>query len=474
MTHVRSAVLALSLSLIAGGVLRAEWPQFRGPNGSGVDSGAGYPSVFSPAKNVVWKKTVAYGQSSPVVVGSRLYLTASEKDQLLTLCLDTRSGRELWRHEIPRARSPKIYPANDPASPTPVADDKGVVVFFPDYGLAAYSADGKEQWKLPLGPFKNFYGMAASPILADGLIVLVCDQTSGSFLLGLDRASGRQRWKTERAGATVGWATPMVFRPSDGPAQLVVLGSTRLDAYYLSTGEARWWTPLGSMGALGTPVANGDTVFVSTSGSNEPWMPTFEATLAKYDADKDGRLSQQEFSADKELGEHFGWIDADSDGFVTAEEWNGARNMGIGDYGAVALRPAKMQGKLETTAVGWRFKKNLPFIPAPVLYKNVYYMVRDGGIITSLDSEKGSLLKEGRSREALGEYYASPIAADDKIFLASAEGKISVLKAGAEWELLGVNDLGEEVHATPALSQGRIYVRTRGSLYCFGAAPKAD
>jgi outer membrane protein assembly factor BamB len=116
----------------------------------------------------------------------------------------------------------------------------------------------------------------------------------------------------------------------------------------------------------------------------------------------------------------------------------------------------------------WRFTKNLPYIPAPLLYKDVFYLVKDGGIITTLDAATGRPLKEGRSPDALGEYHASPVAADDKVFLASVDGKISVLKAAGQWEVLGVNDIGEEIHATPALSQGRIYVRTRGALYCFG------
>ena len=101
------------------------------------------------------------------------------------------------------------------------------------------------------------------------------------------------------------------------------------------------------------------------------------------------------------------------------------------------------------------------------LYRDVYFMVRDGGIVTSLDAATGRLLKEGRTREAMGEYYSSPVAADGKVFLASSEGKITVLKAAAEWEVLRVNDLADEVHATPALSEGRIYVRTHGALYCF-------
>jgi outer membrane protein assembly factor BamB len=459
---------ALLLGAFIAVAADAGWTQFRGPNGSGVGSTAGYPIEFSPTKNVVWKKAVPFAQSSPVVAGGRVYLTAGESGRLLTICFDAKTGRELWKRDIRPTHAQKLFRANDPASPTPVADENGVVAFFPDFGLVAYTAEGKDRWTFPLGPFKNFYGMAASPILAGDLLVLVCDQQTGSFILALDPKTGRQRWKTARPAATVGWATPMVYRPSEGPAQLIVLGSTRLDGYQLATGEPRWWIPVGTMGAVGTPVAAGDTLLVSTLSTSEPWMTTFEAALASYDKDHDGRISQKEFSADKDLGEHFGWIDADSDGFVTAQEWNTARTLGMADFGAVAIRPDKATGKLGPEAVRWRFKKNLPFIPAPLVYQNVFYMVRDGGIITSLDPASGKLLKEGRSREALGEYYASPVAADNKVFVASVEGKISVLKAGAEWEVLGVNDLVEETHATPALSDGRIYVRTRGQLYCFG------
>jgi outer membrane protein assembly factor BamB len=471
MKHCLFALCALASLTTIAAAGDGQWAQFRGPNGSGVGSASGYPTEFSSSKNVIWKKAVPWGQSSPVVAGARLYLTATETDRLLTICIDAKTGNELWKREIKRARSHKIYSANDPASPTPVADENGVVVFFPDFGLTAYTPEGKDRWALPLGPFKNFYGMAASPILAGDLLVLVCDQQSGSFILAVDRKTGRQRWKTDRPAATVGWATPMVFRPSQGPAQLIVLGSTRLDSYHLDTGEPRWWMPVGSMGALGTPVATGDTLLVSTLSTNEPWMITFEAALAKYDKDHDGRISRQEFSADKELGEHFGWIDADNDNFLTAQEWNLARSMGMGEYGAAAIRPGKAQGKLQPEAVAWRFKKNLPFIPAPLVYQDVYYMVRDGGIVTSLDPATGRLRKEGRSPEALGEYYASPVAADNKVFLASVEGKVTVLKSGAEWQVLGVNDLGDEIRATPALSDGRIYIRTRTSLYCFGASP---
>ena len=128
------------------------------------------------------------------------------------------------------------------------------------------------------------------------------------------------------------------------------------------------------------------------------------------------------------------------------------------------------RGALDSSAVLWRFQKNLPYIPAPLLYRDVLYLVKDGGIITSLDPKTGRVLKEGRSPQAIGEYHASPVAADNKVFLASTEGKITVLNAGGQWEVIGVSDLGEAIHATPALGEGRIYIRTQGAVYCFGRA----
>jgi outer membrane protein assembly factor BamB len=448
-----------------------EWNRFRGPNGSGVDSAAGYPIEFSPLKNVVWKATVPFAQSSPIVYGDRLFLTAVEADKLLTLCLDAQTGRQLWRRELARGRNAKIFRANDSASPTPAADSQGVLAFFPDFGLVAYTPEGKESWRQPLGPFKNFYGMAASPLIANNLVVLVCDQQSGSYLLGLDRSTGERRWRTERAGMTIGWATPIVYQPATGSAELIVLGTTSVDSYYLATGERRWWMPLQSGGGLGTPSANGDTILISTAGSDQPQMPTWESVLAQYDKDKDGRLSYEEFKGDPDFGEHFGWIDADDDKFIEKSEWDAARSLGMGaEYGAVAIRPGGAQGALPASAVVWRVKKRLPYIPAPLLYRDVFYLVRTGGIVTSLNPATGEVLKQGRSNGAPGDYYASPVAADGKIYMASEDGKITVLKAGAQWDILSVNDMAEEIHATPALSRGRIYVRTHGAIYCFASA----
>jgi len=461
---------AIFVALLVATPAHAQWSQFRGPNGSGVGLGSGYPAEFSPTKNVAWKAAVPYGQSSPVIVGTRVYLTASEGDRLITLCLDSRTGKELWRREVKKDRPSEAFHVNDPASPTPAADENGVVAFFPDLGIVAYGPDGQLRWTVHLGPFRNFYGMAGSPIIAGGTVVLVCDQRPGAFVIALDRATGRQAWKTDRPSVRIGWSTPIVYRPSADHTDVIVMGGTRLDAYEVTTGAVHWWMPIGSGDALGTPLIVGDTLWASTLGSSEPGLPSFASSLAKYDADKDGRLSLVEFKDDKDAGEHFGWIDTNGDAFIVADEWNAASSVYIGEYGAIAVRLNQAQGQLPASAVSWRFKKNIPYIPAPLVYQDVFYLVKTGGIVTSLDPATGRLLKEGRSPGALGEYYASPVAADGKVFIASNEGKVSVLKAGGQWEVLSVNDLGDEIHATPALFDGRLFVRTRGTLYCFSGA----
>jgi len=146
----------LSWTLLFLALTADQWTQFRGPNGSGVDSSAGYPSEFAPTKNVAWKAAIPYGQSSPVLAGGHVYLTASEPDKLLTICLDAKTGKELWRRALPRKKPQTIFRANDPASPTPVADDNGVVAFFAEFGLVVvFSSEANlikfdlvERWKL--------------------------------------------------------------------------------------------------------------------------------------------------------------------------------------------------------------------------------------------------------------------------------------------------------------------------------------
>ena len=470
MANYDKRIVPFIILLIANLALSAaDWPRFRGPNGSGVAADTGLPTEFGPTKNVAWKAAVPFGRSSPVVAGGRVFITASEGDALVTLAYDAATGRPLWTRQVKRTHQHKTYKANDPASPTPAADAKSVYVFFPDFGLISYTFDGKERWRHPLGPFENFYGISSSPVIAEGLLLLLCDQTRGSFLAALDKETGRQKWKTERATQTEGWSVPIVYKD-----QVLAVGSARVDSYFLSTGEPRWWMTLNSNGSMGTPVIHGDALIVAASGSEQPWMPSFAATVVKLDKDGDGRLSIPECKDESEWFEHFAWVDSNHDQFLDEREWNVARSLGTGEYGAVAIPLAgEKKGQLDAASnVQWRFKRNLPYVPAPLLYDGVFYMAKDGGIVTSLEPGTGALLKQGRSEKAPGQYLASPVAADGKIFMVSEEGKLTVLKAGAQWEVLAVNNLEDECYATPAISGGRIFVRTRGTLYAFTAPAK--
>ena len=463
------------LIVTAGALLNADdWSRFRGPNGSGVDpTSASLPTEFGPSKNNVWKTPVPFGRSSPVLFGVHLYLTASEGNQLITFCFNAADGKLLWRRETAKVHKHELFRANDAASSTAAADASGVYVFFSDVGLIAYSPAGDERWRLALGPFDNFYGMASSPVLEGALVILQCDQERDSFLLAVDKSTGKQRWKTPRPGARMGWSVPIIYSPTGQPKQIIATGWTRVDSYDLATGEPHWWFPVGSEGAMGVPVSsNTDSLIFYTSGHDKPWADSFETVLAKYDTNKDGKLSKAELQADKEWGEHFGWIDSDHSGFVDKSEWTQAMATTSGEFGIVRVTPGSSTGKLPQSAFGWRAKGKVPYVPSPVLYNGIYFMVKEGGIITSLDASTGKVLKQGRSMESLGDYYASPIIADGKLYLLSAEGKLTVLSAKGEWEVLAVNDLNDEAFATPAISEGRIFVRTRSALYCFAQPRK--
>lgn len=453
--------ISAMLLLWAACIDAQDWPRFRGPNGAGVAEAKNLPAEFGPLKNVLWKAPVPFGRSSPIVAGGRVFLTASDGDTLMTLAYDAATGRQLWRRDIKRTREHKVYRLNDAASPSPATDGSNVYVFFPDFGVAAYTAAGRESWRYPLGPFDSFYGMASSPIVAGKSVILLCDQTQGSFLLALDRASGKKLWMTPRNESPEGWAVPVVHED-----QLLVFGSKRVDSYFLSTGEPRWWMPVSSHGSMGTPVIHEGSLIVTASGSDQTLLPAFTPVAAQLDKDKDNRLSIEECANEKEWFEHFGWVDADHDRFLSAEEWERARGFGVGDYGAMAI-PMNGKGRMEPSSVRWRVKRGVSFVAAPVLYDGVFYMVKDGGIITSLDPATGAILKQGRTEQAPGQYLASPVAADGKVFLLNDEGKLTVLKAAPQWEILAVNNFDEETCATPAISGGRIFVRTRSTLYGF-------
>ena len=467
----------LALSTIAQLTLYAqqgnrtnEWLQFRGPNGAGVAEGFSLPAEFSSTKNVAWKTPVPFARSSPVITADRIFLTATEGDKLITLALDRKSGKLLWRRHAIRARHMPIYKANDGASPTPVSDGKNVYAFFAELGLISYGPDGKERWRVPLGPFNSFYGMGGSPILVGNTLVMVCDQRTDSFIIAVDTRNGKELWKKSRPNFEA-YSTPAIYRPKDGPAQAIVLGSQSVDAYSLDKGERLWWvTKIGSY-PKGVPVMGTEMVYVIGEGADEPFLPPFDEMLKQFDADKDQRIHRDEVKSQKEALEHFGWLDANSDGYIERTEHDFVRNSTTSGHGLTAVRLSG-QGDLTSSNIVWQLKKAYPGIPAPLVYRGVMYLMKEGGIVSSVDPASGQVLKQGRTPNALEEYYASPVAGDGKIFVVSASGKVTVLKADAQWEILATSDLDDEVWATPAIAGGNLYIRTRNALYAFAASTK--
>lgn len=478
---------AAALLLIVLPAVGADWPMFRGVNGSGVAEGPPAPVHFGPETNVVWKAALPFGHSSPVVWGDRIFLTGAEGGErvdagrgdkvidqggrLFTICLDRRTGRELWRKEAPRPRIERYQKVNSPASPSAATDGRMVYVFFADYGILAYDFAGKEMWRTALGPFNNVNGHGSSPIVHGGLVILVCDQDSGSYLVALDKATGKQRWRVDRSEVTRSYVTPAVLTPEKGPAELVVPGAYQVTGYNAATGEKLWWVRGFSWQPKSLPVIHDGHIYVhGWEGGGEAEAPTetptWEETLARYDTDRDGKLTADE--VDPAQRKSFYLLDLDGKGYLAPRDWEFYRAKRAARNTLLAIRHGG-RGDLTATAVRWRMQKFLPNVPSPLLYRNVLYLVKDGGILSAVDPETGAMRKQGRLPGALDTYYSSPVASGDHVYLISQSGIATVLKAGGEWEVAATNDLGEPVFATPAIVDGRIYLRTRSYLYCFGA-----
>jgi outer membrane protein assembly factor BamB len=451
-----------------------DWTRFRGPNGSGISNETGIPAEFGPEKNVVWKTPLPDGLSSPVFSPESIFVTGFEGNKLFTIAMDRKTGRIRWQREIVRQRSGGLRPPNTPASPSPVTDGENVYSFFQDFGLISYGPDGNERWRLPLGPFNNPFGIGSSPVLAGDRIIQVLDGETGSFMLSVDKNSGKTLWRVERPDVARGFSTPALWDAADGSGlQVIVAGSYELRGYSVETGEKIWWVRSLTWQMKPTPVVSGNTIYVlgwagSADLGQQQDVPSFEETLSQYDKDKDGKLSPTEANGPIDERTLKAWeeLDLDGDGFLGPRDWLAyqLKRSVVNSMQAIRLGG---KGDLTKTAVKWQYYKSLPNVPSPLLYDGIIYMVKDGGIVTALDAETGELRKQGRLRDAMDRYFSSPVAADGKIFMASEPGVVSVLKPGPEWEVLQANDMGEEIHATPVILDGRIYLRTKSALYCF-------
>ena len=465
------------------------WPRFRGPNGTGVAEQDKPPTQFGPASRLLWKTALPPGHSSPVVWDKHIFLTGVENDKLVAMAVQRKDGKLLWKQTIPSEKLEKVHAFSHPAAPTPATDGERVYVYFGSYGLLAFDFAGKEVWRkpLPLPPTK--YGTATSPIVYDGKVILQRDGNDGkSELLALDAKSGATVWQKARPLQQESYSTPAICNLA-GQDELLTIGTNRVIAYSPKDGAERWWAGGLSLAPITLAVSGGGLIFASmrnTGGAPGDRMdtPAWE-TMLQYDQNKDGKLSPDEVPADLSLqlrkdvpketpGNQLRLrpiimgIDQDNDKLVSKNEWEAAvASLANNSDVMIAVRPGG-NGDSTKTHLAWKAERGISEIPSPVFYQGRLYIVRDGGMVTSYDPATGKLVLDRQRLGVLGQYVASPVAADGRLYAASETGSVVVFRAGDTLEVLARNDLGEGIRATPAIADNKLYVRTLTQLWAFG------
>ncbi len=461
------------LMLSFAGEPTGSWSQFRGAGGAAIAVGnAVLPTEIGPKQYVVWKTPLPAGLSSPVIHGERIYLTGVKDKQLFTLGLDRKSGKEVWRTEVPHKGLEKVHKIGNQAQASAATDGTHVVAFFGSAGLFCYDRDGKEIWRVVMGPFKTDFGAAASPLIVDGRVVLNQDYDSESVLAVYNVKTGKQFWKVDRSDFGVGYASPVIW-VVDGKKQIVQSGTLRVVGYDFDTGKEIW--SVAGMSRIGnmTPTIGPDNVlYVAGWGAGaDPGdiivVPPFDEMLKKHDANKNGILEAEEVPKGP-IKDRLPQFDRNRDNAVDRAEWESMRQIfAAAKNRMVAIRPGG-KGDVTKTHVLWEQTKQLPYVPSPLLYNGVLFLAKNGGLISSLDPKTGKSLKYDRI-PGRGNYYSSPVGGDGKVYLVNQQGELTVISARADWEVLHTVDFGEDILATPAIVDGRIYLRTAGHLYCFGS-----
>lgn len=461
--------------------LAADWPQFRGPNASGVAAADAAPPV--KLGSAAWKRPLPAGHSSPSVWGDRIFLTSFDTDtkKLELICVSAKTGAIQWRHVAPAPQIEETHVISNPATASPAVDRERVYAYFSSYGVMAFDHEGEPQWTAPLPMPKTHHGSGASPILAGDLLILNHDAMQGGYLLALNRNTGKEAWKqlypVER-GRVESYSTPIVWHD-----QLILHRAGVIESYQASNGARLWSLPENTSGAS-TPVASDDVIYVSTwnnlgEDDQRPALPDFPSLLKLYDKNGDGAISEAEFPdnllftarpgletiPNSQNYVFFRTVDRNKDGVVDQAEWEAFRNRVSAmatDHGLLAIRV-----KENKPIVIWRENTSIPEVPSPLLYKGRLFLVRNGGVATCLDALTGKVIYRARLGTPSA-YFASPIAADGRVYLASSEGTVTVIAADSDQlKVLSRNEIGEDMIATPAIVGNAIYIRTLRNLYAF-------
>jgi len=424
----RLAVMGILLSMLVASVAWADpWPAWRGAAGRGVSPESNLPTEWSIDKNLVWKTDLpGRANASPAVTSNQIYLTSQTEDQSLwVIAIDRKDGRIVWKVKVGAgslvAQGPKSLYAHrhNPATPSPAADDQHVWAFFGTGLLICLDQTGQVQWKRDLvkdfGAYKIRFGMASSPRLWGDLLYVACMTKEPSYVLALDKTTGKEVWKTDRKlpaedDGPDAYSSPVVWQGEDRN-ELLIAGRDHVNAYDLLTGKQLWISsglkvnsPYGRV--IASPAVSKDVVVVCS-----PKPP------------------------------------------------------GSGTDHVIALRTGG-SGDITKTHRLWDHRPYNPDASTPVCYEGNVYMVRDDGIASCLDLKTGKV--HWRKRLEGGIYRASVVAGDNKVYFVQREGLCTVVEAGPEGTILAKNQLPGIFYATPAISDGVLYLRAFDRLYAVG------
>ena len=383
------------------------WPQWRGPRLDGTSIETKAPVHWSATSNVLWKTELpGPGHASPIVFGDKVFTVAAlpQSEERVLLCLDRDSGKILWRETVLKTLMESKHPLNSHASSTPATDGERVFVAFLDVNkmfVAAYDFSGRQQWAVRPGAFASKHGFCSSPIIFEDKVLVNGDHDGDGYMVALDRKTGRELWRINRPNNTRSYCVPLIH-DIDGRTQMVLTGSKCTASYDPRTGKELWIMDGPTEQFVASPVfSEKDDLVVITSG-----FPEYH-TLA---------------------------IKADGQGRVGAEK------------------------------VAWRTIKGAVYVPSPIIEKEFFLIISEGGVAHCFETKTGKILWQ----ERMGTHHASLVSANGLVYFLNDEGVMNVVRAGREFELVAQNKMGEKTFASPAISNGHMFIRGEKHLFCVG------
>jgi len=490
-TCLTRIALLLAIATSPAPILAEDWPQFRGPNSSGVSTTSKpLPVKFSDTENVRWTADVGEGVGGAAIAAGRVFVSGmTAKETVSLFAIDATTGQKLWQRDWPTGALPEVHQTNSHASSTPAADAERVYFYFSSLGILAVDArTGKDVWQhsLPVPFFVFKWGAGMSPVLYGDMLLFCQDDDLAPALYAFDRATGKQLWKDDRLDMTVNYSHP-VINTVDGRDEIVVAGTGLLIGYDPQTGKRLWNAKTLLRNIKTTPVCVDGVIYISlqSSGIANQWLVAVDQADT---GNKDGKVDKAEIQAyvGKEpipeifFKKTFERGDLNRDGFLQGaeldvaflhpENFAGAKFTSTGENAADEFILAVRGGGREnvtSTHVLWKHPtKHTDHIVSPFVSDGRMLLIKGGGISTVFNTETGKPLRGPKRVANATDYFASPVSGNGKIYLAGENGMVVVLKDDANYEELAVNNVGGSIVATPAIAEDSLYIRTRDKLLC--------